>query len=45
VEDYRWQSGHVVFDFVITLDGTSSSGVEEIHFDKAGAICRIVVHR
>ncbi len=45
VEDYRWQSGHVVFDFVIALDGTSSSGVEEIHFDKAGAICLIVVHR
>jgi limonene-1,2-epoxide hydrolase len=45
VEDYRWRSGHVVFDFVITLGGTNSSGVEEIHFDKAGAISRIVVHR
>ncbi len=45
VEDYRWQSDHVVFDFVITLGGTNSSGVEEIHFDKAGAISRIVVRR
>ena len=45
VEGYRWQSGHVVFDFVIILGGTSSSGVEEIHFDKAGAISRIVVRR
>ncbi|NNJ74950.1 MAG: SnoaL-like domain-containing protein [Anderseniella sp.] len=45
VEDYRWHSGHVVFDFVIALGGTNSSGVEEIHFDKAGAISRIVVHR
>lgn len=45
VEDYRWQTGHVVFDFVITLGGTSSSGVEEIHFDDTGAISRIVVRR
>lgn len=44
-ENYRWRSGHVVFDFVITLGANSSSGVEEIHFDEASAISRIVVQR
>lgn len=44
-ENYHWHSGHVVFDFVITRDANRSSGVEEIHFDEAGAISRIVVQR
>ena len=44
-ENYRGHSGHVVFDFVITMGGDSSSGVEEIHFDEAGHISRIVVQR
>jgi len=45
VDNYRWRSGHVVFDFVITLGGNSSSGVEEIHFDGTGDISRIAVQR
>jgi len=45
VENYRWQSDYVVFDFVITLGGNSSAGVEEIHFDEAGAISQIIVQR
>ena len=44
-KNYQQHSGHVVFDFVITLGGNSSSGVEEIDFDRAGAISRIVVQR
>jgi limonene-1,2-epoxide hydrolase len=45
VDNYQRRSGHVVFDFVITLGGNSSSGVEEIHFDETGDISRIVVQR
>lgn len=45
VKNYRRHSGHVVFDFIITMGASSSSGVEEIHFDKAGKISRIVVQR
>jgi hypothetical protein len=44
-DNYQRLPGHVVFDFVITLGGNSSSGVEEIHFDEAGDISRIVVQR
>jgi len=44
-ENYRWRSDHVIFDFLITLGGNTSSGVEEIHFNDAGKICRIVVQR
>ncbi|WP_108881063.1 nuclear transport factor 2 family protein [Anderseniella sp. Alg231-50] len=44
-ENYRQRCDHVVFDFVITMDGNSSSGVEEIHFDGAGNVSRIVVQR
>lgn len=44
-ENYQRRPGYVVFDFVITLGGNSSSGVEEIHFDQAGDISRIVVQR
>ena len=44
-DTYQRRSGHVVFDFVITLGGNCSSGVEEIHFDEAGDISRIVVQR
>lgn len=44
-ENYHQRSDHVVFDFVITLGTNSSSGVEEIHFDEAGKISRIVVQR
>jgi hypothetical protein len=44
-ENYQRRSDHVVFDFVITLGANSSSGVEEIHFDEAGKISRIVVQR
>jgi len=44
-ENYRWQSNHLVFDFLITLGGNTSSGVEEIHFNDAGEVNRIVVQR
>jgi hypothetical protein len=44
-ENYRWLSDCVVFDFLITLGGNTSSGVEEIHFNDDGKICRIVVQR
>ena len=44
-DNYRRHSSHVVFDFLITLGGNVSSGVEEIHFNDAGEICRIVVQR
>ena len=45
VENYRWHEDRVVFDFLITLGGNTSSGVEELHFNDAGEICRIVVQR
>ncbi|MEO9875919.1 MAG: nuclear transport factor 2 family protein [Anderseniella sp.] len=45
VKGYRWQAGHVEFEFVITLGANSTAGVEEIHFDDTGAISRIVVRR
>ena len=44
-ENYRWHEDHVVFDFRITIRGSTTSGVEEIHFNEAGEISRIVVHR
>lgn len=44
-DTYQRRSDHVAFDFVITLGANSSSGVEEIHFDEAGKISRIVVQR
>lgn len=44
-DNYQRHPGHVVFDFVITLGGISSSGVEEIHFDEVDKISRIVVQR
>lgn len=45
VDNYQRCPSHVVFDFVITLGGNSSSGVEEIHFDGTGDISRIAVQR
>lgn len=44
-ENYRRRSDHVVFEFVVTMGGQSASGVEEIHFDGAGQISRIMVQR
>ena len=44
-ENYRWHSGCVKFDFLIFLGANTSSGVEEIHFNDAEEICRIVVER
>lgn len=44
-ENYRRRSDYVVFDFCISLGGNSSAGVEELHFDGTGKICRIVVQR
>ncbi len=44
-ENYRRRSNQVVFDFRISLGGNSSAGVEELHFDDAGKINKIVVQR
>ena len=41
--NYQRQANRVVFDFRITLASGTSSGREEIHFNEAGKISRIVV--
>lgn len=45
-ENYRTvDDGGVEFDFVITLGGHSSSGIERVFFDPSGRISRVEVER
>lgn len=44
--DYRAVTGNgVEFDFVISMNGESSTGVERLFFDDSGAIVRVEVAR
>lgn len=44
-QNYQRQADKVVFDFQIKLGTGTSAGREEIHFNEAGKISRIVVQR